>query len=290
MNIRRRLAVTGAGAAAAIATVIALAPVPAWADPSGLVTLGFTTVNSSNDKTYTQACPAGTVVTGGGGYLTANPAAEGWVGLDRLEPSADGSGFTASLREVDAYAGNWSLTVKAQCADPLPGWHRVSATSPISSTTATAVTLPCDTGQSVIGTGARINNGQGDVVLDDVIPAANLKTVTAKAYRVPGSSLDTWTLTAYAICADTPAGLQLVSFNYGAANSKAHKGMNWHCDESLTPKGTFGGGFAIDSGLGNVLPSGLNVYTSDDMSFGGDEYHAGYAGNWTQTIYLICGS
>lgn len=176
MHIYRRLAFAGAGAATAIAAVIPLGQAPAWADPPGLVTLGFTTAETSIDKSFSLDCPVGTVVTGGGGYLTANPPAKGWVALDRLEPHADGSGFTAAMRQVDLYAGNWSLTVKALCADPLPGWQRVSATSAAAITWATATTPACPTGKSVIGTGARVNNGQGEVVLDDVIPSADLKT------------------------------------------------------------------------------------------------------------------
>ncbi|MEV4140126.1 hypothetical protein AB0J72_49205 [Dactylosporangium sp. NPDC049742] len=290
MNIHRRLVTVGVGAVVAVAAVVPLGPAPASADPAGLVTVGFTTAANSSDKTYSKACPPGTVVTGGAGYLTANPAAQGWVGLDQLEPNADGSGFTATLREVDGYAGNWSLTVRAQCAAPLPGWQRVSATSAAATTSATATTASCPAGKSVIGAGAKVNNGQGEVVLDDVIPSANLKTVTAKAYRVPGSAHSGWTLTAYAICANTPAGLQLVSWDTGPLTSTAHQSLNWHCDESTSPKGTFGGGFAIDSGLGNVLPSTLNIYSSDDMSAAADEFHAGYAGNWNLTLYLICGS
>jgi hypothetical protein len=290
MNVFRRLAIAGAGCAAAIAAVVPLWQAPALADPSGLVTVGFTTAATSSDKSYSLDCPDGTVVTGGGGYLTANPPALGWVGLDRLEPRADGTGFTATMREVDNYAGNWSLTVKAQCADLLPGWQRLEATSLPATTTATATTPACGTGKSVIGTGARVNNGQGEVVLDDLIPSATLKTVTAKAYRIPGSSHDAWTVTAYAICANTPAGLELVPFNFGPLTSTPHRGGNWNCPDAITPKGLLSGGFEIAVGNGNVLPTLFNIWDTDKASFGTHEYHSGYGGNWNATLYLICAS
>ena len=43
----------------------------AAADPPGHVRVAATTVASSADKPVTLTCPPGTVVTGGGGYLTA---------------------------------------------------------------------------------------------------------------------------------------------------------------------------------------------------------------------------
>jgi hypothetical protein len=290
MNVLRRLAVAGTGTAAAIAAVVPLWQAPASADPAGLVTVGFTSVANSTDKSVSLNCPAGTVVTGGGGYLTANPAANGWVALDRLEPRADGTGYVATMREVDNYAGNWSLTGKALCADPIPGWQRVSATSAVAGASATVTTLACASGKSVIGTGARVNSGLGEVVLDDVIPSANLKTVTAKAYRIPGSDNDTWTLTAYAICANTPAGLELVSWDTGPNTSTANQSVNWNCPDAIVPKGVYSGGFEIDNGLGNVLPRVFNVIDTDTMSAGASEHHNGYAGNWGLTVYLICGS
>lgn len=287
MKVYQRLALAGAIAAAA---TVPLGPAPAWADPPGLVVLAISTGATSNDKSLTVACPAGKSATGGGGYLNANVAARGFVGLDRLEPLANGSGFVATMRETDTYAGTWSMTAKAICVNTPAGWQRNSTTTAASSFSATATTPACPTGKSVIGTGARVNSGLGEVILDDLVPSADLKTVTARAYRVPGSAHDGWTLTAYAICANTPAGLERVSWDTGAFSSTAHQSVNWNCPDAVTPKGVYSGGYEIFGGNGNVMPSGLNPISTDQVSSWGDEFHLGYAGSWNHTVYLICGS
>lgn len=73
--------------------------------------------SSSVDKTVAVTCPAGKVVTGGGGYL-ASPSEphEGMVGLDRLEPLNSGSGFVATMREVVPDSHDWQPNADALCA------------------------------------------------------------------------------------------------------------------------------------------------------------------------------
>jgi hypothetical protein len=77
----------------------------------------------------------------------------------------------------------------------------VSATSLPDSDEIAAVTASCPAAKHLVGTGARVNNGAGQVVIDDLRPNASLTSVTVTGIEdETGWPLD-WSLTAYAICA-----------------------------------------------------------------------------------------
>src|SRR5688572_13422283 len=109
---------------------------PASAVPPGLVHVGSSSATTNLNKTWTTTCPPGTVVTGGGGYLIA-PAAPhiGKLALDQLEPLNNGSGFTASMKEVFPDGVNWTLGVDAQCMPEPPGYDVVPQPGPVNTQT-----------------------------------------------------------------------------------------------------------------------------------------------------------
>ena len=267
------------------AVAVAFGPAtPAFADPAGLVLEGETSISNNSDKTIKATCPSGKVVTGGGGYLTLSQAAEAHVALDRLEPAADGSGFTATMRKVDGYGGNWMVTALAICAPAPAGWQVVSSTG---ANQDQYVTTPsCGAGKSVIGMGGRINGGSGEVVLDDVQPAFDLKTVTVRGVAIPGGADNTWTVTAFAVCANTPPGLERVALVSA-----------YHDDPELTlvkgcpaGKALYGAGAAIGAGNGAVLLNGVNIAPLDTVRTWAHEISGGDPGTWNLTAYGICGS
>lgn len=280
---RRMIPRVGLAALAAVALAAAgtSGAGPAAADPPGLVKTGFTSALNSLDKTVAATCPAGTVVSGGGGYLTAPAAAhQGHVALDRLEPLNNGSGFVAGMREVGAYAGNWRLSADALCLPAPTGWDVVSATAPVGTPVAT---VSCGT-KSVIGVGGRINNGNGDVVLDYVVPSADLKSVTARGVRIAGLDPLNWSVTAFAVCAYAP-GLQRVLFGSPAA-SPAHVSLNWSCPAG---KGLYSVGAAVTPSSGQVFLDVVHAIDTDSFSAGASE-DASYPPNWTLTGYGVCGT
>ncbi len=276
-----RLGLTGIVVLAAAA----LAPAaPALADPSGLVLETNTSTVSSFNKTLDADCPDGTVVTGGGGYLTSSPGAKGHVALYRLQPSADGRSFWAGMQEVDGYDEDWLLTAVAVCAPEPPGYEIVSSTG---ANEDQYVTTPsCGTGRSVIGMGGRINSGLGEVVLEDVVPSFDLKTVTVRGVAIPGATDDTWSVTAYAVCANTPAGLERISFSPPHGSESEALGVK-SCPDG---KALYGAGAAVGAGNGNVLLSGVNIAPIDIARGWANEISGGYGGNWSFTTYGICGS
>jgi hypothetical protein len=256
---------------------------PAAADPPGLVVARTTSAATSTDKTVTQLCPGNTVVTGGGGYLTA-PAGphQGLVSLDRLEPAGNGSGFTATMREVHPDAGAWQLTVDALCAPQPPGY---SVRQQAGALGASSVTVSCPAG-NVIGAGGKVVNGNGDVVLDQVVPSADHKSVTARADVVPGSGALNWSVTAYAVCA-TVAVLPLATFTSGPA-SPAFTSLSFFC-----PAGSalYGIGGAVTPGSGATFLDLVHVVDVHHFSArASEDAVSANAANWALTGYGICAS
>lgn len=251
---------------------------PAAANPPGQVKVGATSALNSADKTVTATCPAGTVVTGGGGYVT-NPGEAHWglVGIDRLEPLNNGTGFVAGMREALPDPASWKLSAVAMCATAPAGYDVVSATGAANATT---VSVSCGT-KSVIGVGGKINGGNGDVVLDQVQPSADLKTVTARGVPVAGGGvLPPWTVTTYAVCANV-TGLSLVSIA-DPASGDGHKQLLKSCPVGV---GLYSAGFTISSGAGAVFLSGLNPFNTQSFSVWAD----GTDPSWGLTGYGICG-
>jgi len=281
-SIRSAMAVA---ALAVSAVAVAFGPAtPALADPAGLVVEGETSVSNSSDKTIKANCPSGKVVTGGGGYLTLSQSAEAYVGLDRLEPAADGSGFTATMREAKPYANNWMVTALALCAPAPAGWQVLSNTG---ANLQEYVTTPsCGAGKNVIGLGGRINGGSGDVILDDVTPSFDLKTVTVRGVAVPGGVDVTWTVTAFAVCANTPPGLERVAL-VGAYHSDPEDVKIKSCPVG---KALYGVGAAIGAANGHVLLNGVNITPIGTVRTWAHEINGGAPGTWNLTAYGICGS
>ncbi|GHJ43354.1 hypothetical protein Cs7R123_06960 [Catellatospora sp. TT07R-123] len=283
MQLRTRIA-TGAVVVLAAAFAPLGAASPAAADPAGLVIVKETSNPTSSQSKHTDAeCPGGTAVVGGGVYLTAPGSPLGYAGIVRMQPIGE-SQFWVATQEAAAYGPNWQHTAIAICVPKPAGWEIVSS---VGGNQVQYVTTPsCGPGRSVVGAGGRINEGVPDVVLEDVVPSADLKTVTVRGVEIPGSTDDDWSVTAYAVCADTPAGLQRVPFPT-SSSSDSHQSVSGSCPAG---KALYGTGVEVNAGNGHVLLSGLNAITADKMSAWADEIVGGYSGSWSITAYGICGS
>ncbi|WP_229406805.1 hypothetical protein [Micromonospora sp. NBRC 110038] len=279
----------GRGALTAVASTAAVLATMGWAapasaDPAGLETVTESVAASSVDKSAFAACPTGKVVTGGGGFLTAGSSAEGHVGLDRLEPLANGTGFYATMREAGPanFAGNWALQGLAQCVTPPAGYQVVAATGAVGTE---YVTASCGT-KKVIGMGGRINSGLGDVMLDQVVPSSDLTSVTVRAVAVQDTSPAGWSATAIAVCANAPAGLErIVLTGSGASDSSSS-----HLKVCPAGKALYSAGADINAGNGQVLLTGINIVPGTTVRVRADEDADGFAGSWSLNAYGICGS
>ncbi|MEU8390685.1 hypothetical protein [Micromonospora sp. NPDC048842] len=257
---------------------------PASAAPAGLETVTHSAAESSADKSALAACPAGKVVTGGGGFLVAGSSAAGRVGLDRLEPLSNGTGFFVTMREAGPvnFTGDWALQALAQCATTPAGYQVVATTGAIGTE---FVTASCGT-KKVIGMGGRINSGLGDVVLDQVVPSSDLTSVTVRAVAVQGTSPAGWSATSIAVCANGPAGLERVVSTGTSASNSSDSGLK-ACPAG---KGLYSAGADINAGNGQVLLTAVNITGGDTVRLRADEDADGFAGSWSLNGYGICGS
>jgi Collagen triple helix repeat (20 copies) len=81
------------------------------------------------------------------------------------------------------------------------GLVRVTAASAFDTVNGKSATATCPTGKRVVGSGAEISGAIGAVVIDDLTPSANLTSVFATGYQVPGTSATSWSINTYALCA-----------------------------------------------------------------------------------------
>ncbi|MET8356356.1 hypothetical protein [Micromonospora sp. NPDC005171] len=201
-DARASVLVLGLVAAGAV-----LAPAsPASAAVPGLVRVAATSVSDSADyHSVTATCPVGKVLTGTG-YELNGVTGEGIV--DDLRPNGGvataPTAVTVGAYETEAFAGNWSVTAYAICANPVPGLVRVTTTSVSNSTDFRSVTATCPLGKVLTGAGYELNGVTGEGIVDDFRPnggPATAPTSAASGAYEEDAFAGNWSDTAYAICA-----------------------------------------------------------------------------------------
>jgi len=246
-------------------------------------------VDSSVSKSVVATCPAGKQVVGGGGQLTV---ITGEASITRLAPTATADGYEArAYEDADGFAGNWGLIVTAVCANPPPGYEIQTAVSPVGSPATANVTATCSSGHQVLGTGGAVSRGHGSVVLTGFLPApiTGPNTVLALGAEVQGGTTNSWTVTAWAICANVVPGYK-VEATTSVIDSTTPKAHSTPC-----PAGSFvhGVGFLFTAiGIGEFF---LNaIFPNPPAPLGTDvplvaaEDQSGMAGNWGMRVYAIC--
>lgn len=151
---------------------------------------------------------------------------------------------------------------------------------------AKTATATCPAGKRVTGAGVSVSPPDGRVLIDYVRPDAALAKVTVSAHEDEASYATNWTLTAYAVCAPAPAGLQRVAVT--GESSSAAKSATASC-----PAGTkvLGGGGELAGAPRQLLLHG--IAPSNDLAkvtVTAYEDETGTAANWTVTAYAICAS
>jgi hypothetical protein len=123
--------------------------------------------------------------------------------LDRIVPDASLTSVTVQAQEdQDFTTDNWSVAAEAICANPPPGLQLTTANSGLDSNPVKGAIASCAAGKNLLGAGAAISNGTGEVVLDDMRPNDLLTNVTATAIEDTDGLGSNWRVTAYAICAN----------------------------------------------------------------------------------------
>jgi hypothetical protein len=269
-----------------VLAIVALAAAWACAETASAAVPGLHLVTAGSDlnsvnKGQSAVCPSGERAVGGGGRITFG---NGQVLLDDMVPSD--TAFRAFGREdQDGFQFGWGVSASAICASPVPGIVVVSGPSPVNSEDKPArATCPAD--KRVIGAGAELNGGQGQVTLDDVIPKTT--TVDVRAREDRDGLATNWSVTAYAVCANPLPGLEIVP-KTSATDSFASKSIAANCPPG---KKLLGGGGEITFGSGGtevvlteVRPNGS---TLTSMIAGASEIQGGSTRNWNLTAYAVC--
>lgn len=125
------------------------------------------------------------------------------VVLDKVTPKADLTGVTATaVEDPTGFSDDWSMDALAICANPPPGLELVTTEGDPDSDRTAGVTATCPAGKNLLGTGADINGGSGQVSLDDVRPNDSLRTTTVTAIEDETGFAGDWSVNAHAICAN----------------------------------------------------------------------------------------
>ncbi|MEU8184771.1 hypothetical protein AB0B86_28830 [Micromonospora sp. NPDC049047] len=277
-----------------VATGAVIAPASqASAAVPGLVRVVATSVSNSADfHSVTATCPVGKVLTGTG-YELNGVTGEGVV--DDLRPNGGPvtapTAVTVGAYETEAFAGNWSVTAYAICANPVPGLVRVSSVGVSNSVDYHSVTATCPAGKVLTGTGYELNGVTGEGVVDDFRPNGGVATaptaVTVGAYESDATALN-WSATAYAICANPLAGLVRATAT-GASDSLDFRSTTATCPAGkvLTGAGYELNGVTGEGVVDDFRPNGGPATAPTSVASGAYEEDA-FAGNWSDTAYAIC--
>jgi hypothetical protein len=261
---------------------------PATAAVPGLVRISNASVSDSADfKSITAVCPATSPTLVGTGYEVNG--ATGEVVIDDLVPNS--GSVTVGAYEEDPFAGNWSVTAYAICADEPAGLVHVSAAGTSNSNDFRSVSATCSAGEGLIGTGFALNGATGEAVVDDFRPNGGTATAptsnTVGAYEAEAFA-GNWSLTTYAVCADTLPGLVRRS-DTTVSNSNDFNSITVSCLAGTVLVGT---GYEINGATGEVVvddfrPNGGTATAPTAVTVGAYEAEP-LVGNWTLTAYAIC--
>ena len=173
------------------------------------------------------------------------------------------------------------IALEAPASAAVPGLQIVSASSATDSNTLKSATAHCPAGKRVIGTAFHLLGAQGDIVLDDLIPAAT--SVTMQAGEDQDGTPAVWRVTAVAVCANPLPGLEIIttSSEFGPARDR---NVQAPCPAG---KRVIGSGARLTQGFGHISISNLIVSHNSVFAFATDDQD-GFSGSWSVATYAIC--
>ena len=234
-------------AAVAAMFLVALAGAPGTASAmfTDVDTVEMTTAATSAAKTATATCPAGKRLTGAG-FDVSPPDGRVLIHYVRPDPTLTSVSVRADEDEAGTAAA-WALTAYALCAPAPAGLQRVAATS-ASTSAGKAITATCPAGKRVLGTGGELAGAPRQLMLNRLLPNADLTSVNVRAFEDQTGTTLSWTVTAYAICASPAQGVRLKT-RTSPSNSGTPRSFTMPCDAGDVAVGL---GAAIN-GNGNQL-------------------------------------
>jgi hypothetical protein len=289
---RSRQRVLGLAAVLVVAASGLVATPAAAAVPGLLYITAETGFDSSVYKSVRAICPGARQAVGGG-YVLAG--AEGSVVLDDFIPSTNsflvGAGEIVDPGGSSGTSESWQIRATVVCANPLPGYTIVSNTSDFTRGAPRPIDATCPAGTVAIGGGASLSNGWGQIsivnmeVLTDVVIAAGIEDQDGYSGN--------WSITAYAICANSLPGLHPERIF-----SNPYDSNRFHSATAFCPAGqqAIGSGWEVTSGsplsTRELLNIHLTIFGGEGLSSGvgafGSEDANGFNRNWEVWAEAIC--
>lgn len=283
MNNRRMsrwaaAAVAVAAFAGSQGVVQVLGAAPAAAAVPGLQVVSVTgAFDSATLKSVTATCPTGKRVVGTGFHLLG---AQGDVVLDDVRPTAT-SVVVSAGEDQDGTTASWKITALAVCANPLPGLEIVTVTSAFGSSTGKSAFAFCPSGKRVVGTGAALTNGFGQVSIGNL----TISDTGVFAFGIDDQDGYTggWSITAYAICANPLPGLTVTPGNGSASDSSTQKLVSANCTSGKVALGLgwgMGGEGQTHITFAGIGGSGVTLVANEDDD--------GYPNTWGMNPVAVC--
>jgi hypothetical protein len=176
------------------------------------------------------------------------------------------------------------LALTGMASASVPGLQRVSASSLNDSLPGKDRFAGCPTGKKLLGGGARVLPGNGQVALDGITLDSPLAGVHARAFEDANGTSLRWAVESFAICADPLPGL--VQVDTTSPENSFDKAIVATCPVG---KELIGAGVETNGGNGQVAIDDLipNL-VKNSVSVFGIETPGGLGSNWTITAHAIC--
>jgi hypothetical protein len=191
------------------------------------------TVGSTSPRTAVATCPPDKVVVGGGASLhTATGVVPNELTLQAMYPTGDRT-YQARAGEVaPGVNGDWWVEAHAICAFRPDGYvRRTSTLDGFASSPVDAEEAVCVGGQVALGSGANVivqdpdsQNGFAQVGLQVARPSGDGGIARAQGHEDANGFGGTWQVQATAICADEPAGYEVIYGESQRRDSEDFKG------------------------------------------------------------------
>ena len=263
------------------AALLISAPVPASATVPNREIVAASSASNSADKGVTVTCPEGTQRLAAGADVAG--AGSSYVIIDDLIPGP--RNVTAYGYEYAAYGTSlsWSIRVWAVCGSLSTTVYTYAQTSTDDIRDSKSASVDCPSTMVVLGAGYALTGAQGGALATAMIPARD--GVEVEAYEVdlgPGNP-GSWSVTAYAICAEDPGGRSQVSRTTSSSSDQERFG------EAPCPTGkeAFGTGFELNGfrgrlNLTDLYPTNVGIvrtYASELVATTND---------WSMTTFVVC--
>jgi hypothetical protein len=264
-----------------VAAILVSAPVPVSATIPNREIVAESTVSNSDDKGTTVTCPAGTQRLAAGADVSG--AGSAYVIIDDLIPGP--RNVTAYGYEYAAYRTtlSWSIRVWAVCGSLSTSVYTYAQTSDYNIDDSKSVPVDCPSTMVVLGAGYALSGAQGGAMATAMTPARDGVKVEAHEVDLGPGNPGSWSVTAYAICAQDPGGRSQVS-RTTSSNSDQEKFGDATC---ASDKEAFGTGFELNGfrgrlNLTDLYPTNVGIvrsYASELVATTND---------WSITTFVVC--